>query len=218
MDLNSNKIMMDFVRLETEVRQKAQEYLGDITEGNLKAFAESTKYIAQSVLENYFLSVDDIYTNGVLKITDDEMFNKFIDFHDGYRAQMKKWVAENEITIGKMTVTPVLKYPELEDEDIVKKPVAIASVGTLVAVGLFIFTEMWIAVAAELLALGTAAYTYKRSKESREKKYVFRVKKYEMQIEQEKVRLVNGLIKDLKIWLSNAESFSNNVISNFGIQ
>lgn len=28
MDINSNsKVMMDFVRLETEVRQKAQEYL-----------------------------------------------------------------------------------------------------------------------------------------------------------------------------------------------
>ena len=36
MDINSNsKVMMDFVRLETEVRQKAQEYLDDISEANL---------------------------------------------------------------------------------------------------------------------------------------------------------------------------------------
>ena len=91
MDITSNsKVMMDFVRLETEVRQKAQEYLDDISEANLKAFAESTKYVAQSILENYFLSVDDIYTNGALKIEDIEVFNKFIDFHDGYRAQMKR--------------------------------------------------------------------------------------------------------------------------------
>ena len=48
MDITSNsKVMMDFVRLETEVRQKAQEYLDDISEANLKAFAESTKYVAQ---------------------------------------------------------------------------------------------------------------------------------------------------------------------------
>jgi hypothetical protein len=39
-----------------------------------------------------------------------------------------------------------------------------------------------------------------------------------MQIEQEKARLVNGLIKDLKTWLGNAESFSNDVILKFGIQ
>ena len=219
MDMNSNpKVMMDFVRLETEGRQKAQEYLDDISEANLRAFAESTKYIAQSILENYFLSVDDIYTNGALKIEDNEVFNKFIDFHDGYRAQMKRWSADNEITIGEMMVTPTLKYPEMEDENITKKPIAIAGVGTLVSVGLFIFTEMWIAVAAELLALGVAAYTYKKSKENREKQYAFRVKKYEMQIEQEKARLVNGLIKDLKTWLSNAEQISNDVLVSFGIQ
>lgn len=219
MDMNSNsKIMMDIVRLETEVRQKAKEYLDDISEENLKSFAESTKYIAQSILENYFLSIDDIYSNGALKIGDIEVLNKFIDFHDGYRAKMKRWASDNEITIGKMTVTPTLKYPEMDDEKITKKPIAIAGVGTLVAVGLFIFTEMWIAVAAELLALGVAAYTYKKNKENREKQYVFRVKKYEMQIEQEKARLVNGLIKDLKTWLSNAEHFSNDVLVSFGIQ
>ena len=210
--------MMDIVRLEIEVRQKAKEYLDDISEENLKSFAESTKYIAQSILENYFLSVDDIYSNGALKIGDIEVLNKFIDFHDGYRAKMKRWASDNEITIGKMTVTPTLKYPEMDDEKITKKPIAIAGVGTLVAVGLFIFTEIWIAVAAELLALGVAAYTYKKNKENREKQYAFRVKKYEMQIEQEKTRLVNGLIKDLKTWLSNAEHFSNDVLVSFSIQ
>ena len=209
---------MDIVRLEIEVRQKAKEYLDDISEENLKSFAESTKYIAQSILENYFLSVDDIYSNGALKIGDIEVLNKFIDFHDGYRAKMKRWASDNKITIGKMTVTPTLKYPEMDDEKITKKPIAIAGVGTLVAVGLFIFTEIWIAVAAELLALGVAAYTYKKNKENREKQYAFRVKKYEMQIEQEKTRLVNGLIKDLKTWLSNAEHFSNDVLVSFSIQ
>lgn len=219
MDMYSNnKIMMDVVRLETEVRQKAQEYLDDISEESLKAFAESTKYIAQSVLENYLLSVDDIYTNGALKIGNTDKFNMFIDFHDGYRAKMKKWISKNEISIGEMKVTPALRYPELEEENITNKPIAIGGVGTLVAVGLFIFTEMWIAVAAELLALGAAAYMYKRSKKKREKKYAFRIQKYEMQIEQEKSRLVNGLINDLKIWLGNAESFSNEIILNFGIE
>jgi hypothetical protein len=219
MDTNfRNIIMMDVVRLETEVRQKALEYLDDISEGNLKAFAESTKNIAQSVLENYFLAVDDIYTNGALKIENSEIYNKFIDFHDGYRAQMKKWATENEITIGEMVITPTLQYPEIENENITKKPIAIAGVGTLVAAGLIIFSKMWIAVAAELLTLGVSAYSYKKSKESRETRYAFRVKKYEMQIEQEKARLVNGLIKDLKTWLGNAESFSNDVILKFGIQ
>lgn len=218
MDSNSkSKVMMDLVRLETEVRQKANEYLDDITEDNLKSFAESTKYITQSVLENYFLAVDDLYTNGALKIENNEKFNSFIDFHDGYRAQMKKWASENQIVIGEMKVSPTLKLPKLEDDDL-KKPASIMGVGTLVAVGLFIFTEIWIAVAAELLALGVALYTYKESQESRKKDYAFRLKKYEMQIEEEKARLINGLIKDLKTWLGNAETFSNGILSKFGIE
>lgn len=219
MDTNFNgKKKMDFVRLKTEIRQKAKDYLDDISEDNLKSFAESTKYIAQSVLENYFLAVDDLYTNGVFKIENSEIFDKFIDFHDGYRAQMKKWASENEIIIGKMTVNPTIKYPELEDEDIIKKPLTIAGAGTLVAVGLIIFTDMWIVVAAELLALGFAAYTYKKSKVARDQRYAFRVKQYENQIELEKARLVNGLITDLEKWLSDAEKHSDSIIRTFGVQ
>lgn len=220
MDMNSKtKIMMDLVRLETEVRQKATEYLDNITEDNLKAFAESTKYIAQSVLENYILSIDDLYTNGALKINDDEIYNRFSDFHDGYRAQMKKWASENEISIREMRVSPTLMNLEPESEGVIKKPLIIAGVGTLIAVGLCIFAEVevWVVVVAELLALAVAVYFYKQSKEAQKEENATRVKKYEMQIEQEKARLVDGLINDLKKWLDKAEQFSQNVISRFGI-
>lgn len=221
MDMNSKtKIMMDLVRLETEVRQKATEYLDNITEDNLKAFAESTKYIAQSVLENYILSIDDLYTNGALKINDDEIYNRFSDFHDGYRAQMKKWASENEITIGEMKITPTERDVEPELFNTIKKPLAIAGIGTLIAVGLVIFTEKeknWIAAVAELLVLGIATYVFKRNKDTQEKEHASKVEKYEMKLKQEKERLVNGLIQDLKTWLSNAEQYSENIILKFGI-
>ena len=220
MDMNSKtKIMMDLVRLETEVRQKATEYLDVITEDNLKAFAESTKFIAQSVLENYILSIDDLYTNGALKISNDEIYNRFSDFHDGYRAQMKKWAKENEIIIREMKISPTLKNLEPESEDIIKKTLTIAGVGTLIAVGLCIFAEVevWVVVVAELLVLAVAVYFYKQSKEAQKEENASRVKKYEMQIEQEKTCLVDGLINDLKKWLDNAEQYSQNVISKFGI-
>lgn len=210
-------IKMDLVKLENEVRQKAQEYLDDITEENLKSFAEATKYIAQSVLENYFLNVDDIYTNGALKIEDTEVFNRFLDFHDGYRALMRKWTADNAISLGEMKIEPSIKYPELTSSDIIGAPQKIIGAGTLVAVGLFIFTNIWIAVAAELLVIGTAAYVYKKNKKSQEKEFAFKVRMYEMQIEREKSRLVNGLIKDLKKWLENAEQYSNSVLSDLGV-
>lgn len=211
---------MDLVKLETEVRQKAQEYLGDISEENLKSFAEATKYIAQSVLENYFLNVDDIYTNGPLKIEDNEIFGKFIDFHDGYRSLMREWTSANDISIGEMKIDPAVKYPELSTSDTSSAPKKIVGVGTLVAVALCVFSKIWIGVAAELLAIGMAVSVYKKNKEnieSQEKEFAFKVKKYELQIEKERSRLVNGLINDLKKWLENAEQYSNSVLSDLGV-
>ena len=211
---------MDLVKLDSEVRQKAQEYLDNITEENLKSFAEATKYIAQSVLENYLLKVDDIYTNGPLKIEDSEAFDRFLDFHDGYRALMRKWISVNDISIGELKIDPSVKYPELSAYDISSTPKKIVGVGTLVAVGLFVFSKIWIAVAAELLTLGVAASVYKKNKEnikSQEKEFAFKLKKYELQIDKERSRLVDGLIEDLKKWLENAEQYSNSLLSDFGI-
>lgn len=216
MDTNYNPIMIDFVRLNDEVRKKAKEYLGNVSEDSLRAFAESTKSTALSVLENYFFDVDDFYTKGAFKINDDTKFNDFIDFQNGYRSKMKKWASENEIAIQKMTVSPSLVYPMMKEADI-KKPVAVAGIGTLVAFGLYIFTNMWIAVAAELLALGTAAYLYKNQKQKDAVEYEFQIKKYNTLMEQEKERLVNGLITDLKTWLERAVSFSDETLKSFGI-
>lgn len=209
--------MIDIVSLETKVRAKAKEYLDDINEDNLKSFAEATKTIAQSILENYFFEIDRLYSNGALKIQDDSILEKFIDFRNGYRSQMKQWVRENGITIHEMKVSPSLVYPKHEDVDITKTPKIIAGIGTLIAVGLFVFTELWVAAAAELLALGAAAYIYKRNRESQAAEFKFRIKKYELQIEQEKARMVNGIIADLKEWLNNAEKHSNDILNTFGI-
>lgn len=218
MDLNAKiKILIDEKRLVTEVRQKAKEYLDDISEESLKSFAESTKYIAQTVLENYFLQVDKLYTSGVLKIRDQELFNKFIDFHDGYRAQMKQWASNNEIRIQELKVSPSLISPQVKSIKTSNQPKVILGVGTLIAVSLFIFTKVWIAVAAELLTIGAAAYAYKKSQKQQAEDYEFELKRYEMRIEQEKAHLVNGLLKDLKKWLNNAQQYSEEVLNKYGL-
>ena len=210
--------MVDLVRLEEEVRAKATEYLEDITEENLKAFAESTKSIAQSVLENFYFAVDDLYTEGILKLKDENQLNAFSDFHDGYRAKMRLWSNQNPISIRKMKIEVPLEIPH-KGKGATKTPVAVAGFGTLVSVGLAIAgVNVWIVVAAELLALASAAYLYKKEAKQSEANYAFKVKQYEVQIEQEKARLVNGLIKDLKAWLNEAEAQSDSLLTEFGIK
>ncbi len=208
---------MDIVRLEKDIRQKAKEYLDDINEANLKAFAESTKFIAQSVLEDYFFKVDKLYTSGPLMIKKEEVFDRFLDFKNGYRAQMKQWMLNNDIVLREMVVSPSLKYPELCDVQVSSTHKHVFTIGTIIAVGLLVISELWIAVAAELLTLGVAISIYKRNKQAAKKEYAFRVRSYELQLEKERARLVDGLIKDIKQWLDNAESYSNGLLTNIGV-
>lgn len=215
--VNDFDLKMDLYRLETEVHQKAKEFLEEINEENLKTFAESTKLIAQSVFEEYILEVDRQYTNGVFKIEDMTLLDKFMDFKNGYRSTMKEWIAEKGITLQELKIDPTISCPNLSKEDLAKLPMLIGGLGTLVAVGIFITSNVWVALAAELLCLGIAAAVYEKQKNNLAKDYAFRLKKYKMQIQGEKDRLVNGLIKDLKGWLSAAEKYSKDTLSDLGV-
>lgn len=218
MELNFNNIKIDYARLEAEVRQKAQVYLDSISEENLKAFIDSTRFIAYSVIEDYYFTVDDYYTNGKYKIESSETLHKFIDFYDGYRAQMRKWVSENNITIKEMKFNSPRIPEENDDNNITKNPKIVTGIGTLISVGLCIFKEVWVAVATELLTLTIAAYTYKLNKESYQKKYVSKIIEIELQIEREKEHFIAEVIREIKVWLEQAEVFSNEIILKMGIQ
>lgn len=218
MELNFNNIKIDYARLEAEVRQKAQVYLDSFSEENLKAFIDSTRFIAYSVIEDYYFTVDDYYTNGKYKIESSEILHKFIDFYDGYRAQMRKWVSENNITIKEMKFNSPRIPEENDDNNITKNPKIVTGIGTLISVGLCIFKGFWVAVATELLTLSIAAYTYKLNKESYQKKYVSKIREIELQIEREKEHFIAEVIREIKGWLEQAEVFSNEIILKMGIQ
>lgn len=208
---------MDYNRLVGEVQEKAKEYLDDISEDNMRMFAESTKFIAQSVLEDFYLQVDDCYSSGAKRIADGEARDKFMDFANGYRAKMKTWERENEIVLVNAEIDPSLSAPGMPQKPSIAKPALIAGAGTAVVVGLYIFTNIWVAAAAELLVLGIAKKIYQKQIDRSRKDYEAKLKQQETKIEMERNRLVNGLIDDLKKWLGNAEEYSNKLISDFGL-
>jgi hypothetical protein len=214
-----NVIMIDYVELDTNVRKNAEEYLSVITEDSFRAFAESTRSIAKIVLEKFYFAVDELYSEGPLKFQDTKQLAKFSDFCDGYRSKMINWANEHEIMIQEMKVTPSLKYPELSDIETSKLPLTIGGIGTVVAVGLCIFTDIntWVVVVAEILVLATTIYTYKKATEHRNEEYENLIKKHEIRLQEEKQRLINGVISDLKVWLKTAEEFSEKTLASFGI-
>ena len=120
-------------------------------------------------------------------------------------------------SIREMKIEASLERPHKECNG-TKGPFAVVGVGTLIAAGLVIAgVGVWIVVAAELLALASAAYLYKKNAQKKADDYAFKVDQYQIQIDLEKARLVNGLIKDLKTWLSKAESHSESLLASFGI-
>ena len=71
----TNKFNIDYVRLETAVREKAQLYLEEITEDSLQDFANAVKFETKSVLENYYFGIDKFYTDSEYRIQDKEILN-----------------------------------------------------------------------------------------------------------------------------------------------
>ncbi len=210
-----NKFDFDFVRLETEIRKLEKDYLTEITEENVKYFSESTKMIAEMVLENYFLEIDNHYSEGVFKIKDEEKLSAFIDFATGYRSLMKEWVKDHEIQLKERKINKIALPDEPNYNK--NKPTVIAGVGTVIAVGLYIFTNIWVALLAELLVLGLA-YKEKEKQQKADIKYEVKLRQYEIQIEQERAKLVNGLINELKEWLEQARVKSDELLCQFNIK
>lgn len=140
MNINSNhNIQMDLMRLTEDVKSKAKDYLDDISEESLYSFIEQAKYIAKTVLENYFFEIDKLYSTGVLKIKDTVVLNQFMDFKTGYRSEMKKWSQTNEIKINRVNIDfsdyNSEKAPFVPDKDEYDKHTYYYSCGGATSVG-----------------------------------------------------------------------------------
>ncbi|WP_372744415.1 hypothetical protein [Lutibacter sp.] len=212
MEKQINSFDFDYVRLNDDIRKLAKDYLSEITEENIKMFSESIKMVGETTLENYYLSIDNHYSEGVFKIKDKKVLSEFIDFATGYRYSMKLWARENEIKLKKIEVPNIERPKNLTYNK--QHPTVILGVGTLAAVGVFIFSNIWVALLTELLVLGI---TYRVIKKEKKLNYEFELKKYEIQIETEKEKLINGLIEDIKEWLKKAETNSNELLKKFKV-
>ena len=178
--------VLNYTRLEKEIRAKALTDLATLNEDNIRSFSEATKLIAISVLEEYIFTIDDLYSEGELKLKDEALLNEFSDFHNGYRAQMKRWIGENDIHFNKRPFSS-------------KRPIIVASVGIVSTVCLAFLSKPWIAAAAGALTIGASIFTYRAERQK------------------DKDNVVDAIIADIKNWLSEAQSFSDNLLKSFKV-
>lgn len=216
MALAKNNISIDYARLETEVCEKAEDYLVSLSAEDITEFYESAKFIAQSICESYFLAIDGLYSDGPLKLTDQTAMDRFSDFSTGYRAQMKEWMHSHSAQVRDIADSVEAPDPQMPKVSS-RTPLIVAGVGTLAVAGLAVWADSWGCLAAEVVVLGAAAMLYKRGVEKQRMAQEAQMRQYKAGSENKKANVINGVIGDLKTWLGQAEDFSKKTLATFGI-
>ena len=214
--------MIDKTELSAKISEAADTFLADIqlmsedeVKDNLRFFAEKCKSIAERILEVYVTNTKNHYSEGEFAIENPVILGKFVDFSTGYQHQMLEWIRNNSLKIEEIK----FEFPQksiANSSSKAVKPETIAISGTVIAIGLFIFTNIWIALAAEIISCLAALIQKKRISKS-EKQIVFEQKRYEQELIAKKNQLVAGIISDLDKWLDNGKEASNDILKEYNI-
>ncbi|MCM1141185.1 MAG: hypothetical protein NC453_21675 [Muribaculum sp.] len=203
----------DFGAFQKSLHDKAQLLLTEVTEENLKYFSEETKALAEAALEKYVNEVYDLYADGAHKIPDLDILERFTDYRSGYTAQMSNWMKEHSIQLQEQKIT-IPEEPKAPQKEL--KPMPVATVGTAIAVGLLIFTNPWVALAAELLTIALTLRQMKRVKIANQKFEVAKIE-YERSLKKMRSDLVNGLINELEEWIKQGLMYSDSVLDSYNL-
>lgn len=214
--------MIDKTELNIKIREAADTLLGDIQNmseqelnENLRYFAERCKSIAERILEIFIKETKQRFSEGDFAIQDPALLGKFVDFTTGYQQQMLDWIKNNPLKVEESA----FKFSERHDENVSGtqiSPKTIAISGTVIAVGLYIFTNVWIALAAELITCLATLIQKKRIEKSQKQK-LFEQQRYEQELIAKRDELVNGMIADLDKWLDKGEEASDKILKEYNI-
>lgn len=214
--------MIDKTELSIKIKEAADTFLEDIQlmsenelKENLKYFAEKCKTIAERILEVYITSIKDRYSEGEFAIEDIGLLSKFVDFSTGYQHQMLEWIRNNSLKVEESRFE-VPNKPKQNTSFSYIKPQYIAASGTVVAVGLFVFTNIWIALAVEIITC-LASLIQNRRIAKAQQQTIFEQQRYEQELIAKKNQLVFGMITDLDKWLDNGEEASNQILKEYNI-
>lgn len=216
--------MIDKVSLNNRIHESAEIFLADIhlmtedeLKNNLRYFAEKAKDAAESILEEYIFEVVKNYTSGSFALSEASKLAAFVNLSNGYQQQMLDWIKNHPLEVKEMFFDCPKKNEFCQEKKFVS-PSIIFGTGTMIAVGLFVFTNIWVALVAEILTLAFAKFEKKKLDGHRIDEAEIQQKKYELAIKAKKNQLVNGMIEELEKWLDMGEAASNNILSTLNIK
>lgn len=206
--------LINKVYLKTQVQEKAKLFLSEISDENLKYFTEEVKKVAEGVFEAYVFDIYDTCTTGAFAIKDNDVLQSFSDLNSGYQTQMLKWISDNTLKVEHIEIN--LPKPPAETASKTTNPLYPFGIGTVLATGLFIFTNAWVALAAEILTIAIAYRQYTKNVTTREHN-AFEKERYAHELRIKKDQLIQGLTLDLEKWLDRGKAESDRVIAFWGL-
>lgn len=215
--------MINKIELYDLIKEAAETYLSDLQDmyqnelcDNLKYFAEKAQDIAQRIMEKYVINESHRYTEGFNKILDVDKLRAFVDFKTGYVQQMFDWIKTNAPVVQEINfnIESEACNPDIPFD---ASPKVILGVGTAIAVGIFIFSNIWIALAAEIIAICASAWQKKRLSISQSQKEM-QARIMNQKIESKKNELVHGVCSDLDKWLEKGVQESDAILKLFGVK
>lgn len=204
---------LDIGKLRIAIQEKANSLLSEITEDNLKYFSSELKKIAEAILDDYIFNIYNAYTDGVYKIEDTDLLLAFTDYKNGFQGRMNTWKELHPIIVKQEAIN-IPAEPQIQVQRVSAKHILVG--GTIIATGLLIFSNVWVALAVELLTVAIAYYKHQQRKRF-QSNYDIQKRKYEIEMLRMKSELVQGLTKDLEQWLKYAEEEAKSVLIHLGI-
>lgn len=193
------------IKIDERIHELMDTYSDEIENNDYSFFFEDLKTTILELAEDY---ISETYNNHYGLILDTQKQLSFSDAISGYKAQMKKFIEDNQITL-------VAKDISVEDinvsVDIPKKAIYAATGGTVVAVALYFAANVWIGLLAEIIALGYAYKVYNDTK-----KYALAIQMQKKMIEK-KEEFINQIIDDVSDWNNKLTSKSDNILRTFNL-
>lgn len=215
--------MIDKTKLNTRILETAERIFEDMNhmteielQDNLEYFATKAKEIADSILEQYTFGIVAKYTEGDFAISDIDKLSEFCSFTNGYQHQMLDWISTHKLDVMHEKFDFSQK-PSEENEKNMISPKVILGIGSFVAIGLFIFTNIWIALAAEIITIAIV-YIQKKRISLQKEQQILEQERYEMMLKDKKNKLVYGMIEELDKWLETGVEASDKIINSFNIR
>lgn len=191
------------IKIDERIHELMDTYSEEIANNDYLFFFEELRTSIIELAEEY---ISETYNNHYGLLIDIEKKLAFSDATNGYKARMRNYMEEHQISLENR----VINVDDIDvNVEIPKKAIYVATGGTIVAVALCFAANVWIGMLVEIIALGYAYHIYNETK-----KYAQAIQMQQI-MNDKKEEFINQIINDVCEWNKKLSDMSDSVLRSF---